>query len=308
MVGFLSPVVIYLYPTMSALTDRLEASTYLNANPDVAKAVVEGRIRSAWDHFVQHGYDENRNGVPEAIRRKVKSIMDTSIPLPPASLVSRVNGTADSVGFERIGKLIALDLLSATGPHIDLERPMRILDFGCGCARVLSFMRKVAPKSEFTAVDIDKEAIHWCKESYQDDVLSGRFSFVVTPNFPPTSIQSDLFDFVFAVSVFTHLPEDMQFQWLGELRRITKAGGLLAISVANDSLIRSALSLEKCRELDGKGFYYFPYGSTEGLPKFYQAAWHSREYIEKVWSKYFRIVQQIPSGIAGHQDLILCVK
>jgi len=100
----------------------------------------------------------------------------------------------------------------------------------------------------------------------------------------------------------------MQFQWLGELRRITKLGGLLAISVANESLIRSSLSPEESRKLDGKGFYYAPYGSTDGLPEFYQAAWHTREYIEKVWSKYFSIVQQIPAGIAGHQDLILCVK
>ena len=308
MAGFLPPIVISLYPTMPASTDRFEASTYLDANPDVAKAVEEGRTRSAWGHFVQFGFSENRDGVPEAIRRKVKTVMDTSIPLPPASLVSRVHGTADSVGFERIGKLVALDLLSATDPHIHLERPMRILDFGCGCARVLSFMSKVAPKSEFTAVDIDEEAIHWCKENYKDEALSGRFNFVVTPNFPPTSIKSDSFDFVFAVSVFTHLPEDMQFQWLGELRRITKLGGLLAISVANESLIRSALSPEESRKLDGKGFYYAPYGSTDGLPDFYQAAWHSREYIEKVWSKYFSIVQQIPAGIAGHQALILCVK
>jgi SAM-dependent methyltransferase len=293
---------------MSAPADRFVAQTYLDDHPDVAKAVEEGRMQSAWSHYVQWGFGEKRSGVPEAVRKKVQAVMDVSIPQPSAKLISRVHGTSDSAGFARTGRIVALDLFSAVDAHLQLDRPMRILDFGCGCARVLRYMCEIAPQSTFDAMDIDEEAIQWCRDNYRDDVQHGRFHFIRNPNLPPTSTQSDSFDFVYAISVFTHLPEDMQLQWLGELRRLTKPGGVLAISTANDALIRKHLSSENSRTLDEKGFYYFPYGGTDGLPEFYQAAWHTPSYIEQVWSKYFRIVEQIPAGIAGHQDLVLCVK
>lgn len=234
--------------------------------------------------------------------------MDLSIPKPPSKLISRVHGTPDFVGFDRIGKLVALDIFSAVNAHIQFDKPMRVLDFGCGCARVLRYMSAIAPQSTFEAVDIDREAIQWCRENFQAEVQRGVFEFVIGPDYPPTAIDSDSIDFVYAISVFTHLPEDMQFQWLDELCRVTKSGGLLAISIANDFLIRKHLSLANSRALDEKGFYYFPYESTDGLPSYYQAAWHSRDYIERTWSRYFKIVQHIPAGIADHQDLVVCVK
>jgi len=43
---------------------------------------------------------------------------------------------------------------------------------------------------------------------------------------PPMSYEDNMFDFVYSISIFTHLPEDMQFAWLQELQRITKPGGI----------------------------------------------------------------------------------
>ena len=74
-------------------------------------------------------------------------------------------------------------------------------------------------------------------------------------------------------------------------------------SIPNSS---KAIAPEEARQFERKGFHYFPYGGTEGLPDYYQAAWHDRSYIDRVWSEYFEVLEQVPGGIAGHQDLILC--
>ena len=46
--------------------------------------------------------------------------------------------------------------------------------------------------------------------------------FFVVPHVSPAPCPDHAFDLAYSISVFTHLPEDMQFHWLEELRRITR--------------------------------------------------------------------------------------
>ena len=56
----------------------------------------------------------------------------------------------------------------------------RILDFGCGCGRVLRTLKSIAPGSALYGTDIDGEAIGWLQKNY------GRFGeFTVAPHRPP---------------------------------------------------------------------------------------------------------------------------
>lgn len=290
------------------MAQLFDAAYYLAANPDVAKAIEEGRMSSAWRHFVNWGFREERTGVPDEVRNQVRAVMEASLILPPVNLISRVHGTPDAAGFEQVGKTIALDIYLAVHAVLSLDKPLRILDFGCGCGRVLRSMSEIAPLATIEGSDIDEQAIGWCRETFREEVRHGRFHFTVNLDAPPIAFPTDTFDLIYVVSVFTHLPEDLQLKWLGELERIAKPGAILAMSTSGDRLIRKHLTEENSRLLDEKGFYYFPYGSTEGLPDYYQAAWHTPSYIAKVWSKYFEILEHIPAGIAGHQDLVLCRK
>lgn len=290
------------------MSQLFDPSAYLAANPDVARAVAEGSMTSAWRHYVQWGYGEGRPGVPEGVRRRVGAVMAASARIPPARLIARVHGSGDPAGFEQVGRTVALDIYAAVNDRISLEHPLRILDFGCGCARVLRFMGELAPESRFHASDIDAQAIAWCAENYREEARRGRYTFVCNDDVPPSPLKSDYFDLVYAISVFTHLPEDLQHRWLAELRRVTKPEGLLVLSTQGDALIRGHLGAEENRALDERGFYYSKYGSTEGLPEYYQAAWHTRGYVERVWSRYFHIARHVPAAIADHQDLVLCVK
>jgi SAM-dependent methyltransferase len=288
------------------MAQLFDPSAYLRANLDVAKAVEEGNMRSAWGHYLSWGYREDRPGVPGEVREIVRSVMEAAAPTPPERLISRVHGTSDAGGFAQVGKTVALDIYGAVAPHVSLGDPMRILDFGCGCGRVLAFLGVIASRADFSASDIDPEAIEWCRQNLGGNGGRSRFGFGVNSDLPPLPFGEGEFDLVYAISVFTHLPEDMQFKWLAELRRITRPGGLLVISTSGGHLIRGHLSADSLRQFEEKGFHYHPYGSTDGLPDYYQAAWHTRPYVERTWAEFLEVVEMVPSGIAGHQDLVLC--
>jgi SAM-dependent methyltransferase len=288
--------------------EEFNDAAYLGENPDVMDAVSRGDLPSAWCHYVTFGFFEGRKGVPEAIRVVVSRLFEFSASLPPEQLITRVQGSNDPLSFIKTGNRIAMDICRHSAPLINFSKAIEILEFGVGCGRVLSPMMILAPSAHFVGSDVDREAVAWCQEQFAKRQLASRVEFTSNNHFPPLPFASCYFDFVYVVSVFTHLPETMQNQWLEELARITKWDGALAISVAGDRLIREHLNPEMRTRLDSDGFFYYPYGSTQGLPEYYQAAWHTREYIWREWSKYFDIIDLIPSAIADHQDLVLCRK
>jgi hypothetical protein len=114
-------------------------------------------------------------------------------------------------------------------------------------------------------------------------------------------MDSNTFDMVYAISVFTHLPEDMQFAWLDELERVAKPGGLLLLSVHPVALAQGAIDASS----RNRGYFYSAGAGTDGLPGFYQTSFHSREYILENWSRHVDILDIIPRRINAHQDLVV---
>jgi SAM-dependent methyltransferase len=281
--------------------DRFDPRRYLDANPDVDEAV-RGDARGAWRHYVNFGFREGRSGVSEAARRAASSVLGPEVTsvAPPDRLISRVHGSADSATFDQVGRIIALDVYSALESRLRADSAPAILDFGCGCARVTRYLRRIYATASITGTDIDREAIDWCTRN------CAGIRFTVNADTPPMAFPNRSFDLVCAISVFTHLPEDLQLLWLEELRRVTRKDGFLVLTFAGDHLVRPVLESDKAAELDRAGFYHFAYRKTEGLPDYYQATWHTLDYVRRVWSRYFRIAEVIAGGINGHQDLVLC--
>ena len=177
-----------------------------------------------------------------------------------------------------------------------------ILDFGCGCGRVTRALYYRKSRQGLYASDLDPEAIAWCQENY-----SKLAEFSVNNAEPPLAYADSTFDLVLAVSIFTHLPEDMQFRWLDELSRVTKPDGCLILSVHGGHHIRNA-NAEIQEEIRKRGFFYQQVGGVEGLPEFYQCAYHSLDYISHQWGRYFDVLHCRENLIGGHQDAILCRK
>jgi ubiquinone/menaquinone biosynthesis C-methylase UbiE len=215
-----------------------------------------------------------------------------------------VHGGEDKDGFENIGRIISDTVFSYLKVSNNVEG-FRGLDFGTGCGRVLVPLDHLCRENslsrtaiEWYGSDIDRQAIAWCQKS-----LASIGKFVVNKPMPPLPFDNAFFDFVFSISVFTHIPEDMQFAWLAELNRVLKVGGAALLSTMPLDLAGRTLDKDQI----SYGFSYISGGKgTDGLPKFYQDSFHSRQYIEREWSRYFSIETYKERGVANHQDLVLC--
>ena len=235
---------------------------------------------------------------------KLRVCPEDGLPVPPAKLRHRVHGDLDRERFLRVGRTCAEDIRRLLGEvGRDLSSFERILDFGCGCARVLRSFRAQASEGRFHGTDIDPEAIAWCSENLPD---LARWS--VNTDRPPTAGRDGDFDLIYSISVFTHLDETCQFDWLAELGRLARVGGHLILTVHGPHCQQSLDEEEKSR-LSEKGFLY-KVGRTgrlklDGLPDFYQSAFHTREYIEREWTRYFKVERYVERGINDHQDAVI---
>lgn len=223
---------------------------------------------------------------------------------PPARLRNRVHGSPSRKDFFSVGKKSAEDIAAAAGlAGRKIESFRKILDFGCGCGRTLVRMRELAdPSAELCGTDIDREAIEWCSRNLDFA------SFGANNALPKTKYEGDSFDFIYAVSVFTHLNEEYQFRWLEELRRILKPGGVLTVSVHGEKC-REDLEEEELAAVKEKGFYFKSSDYNKGMfPDWYQTTFHSEKYVRDNFSKYFKILTYLPQGLNNHHDIVVLEK
>ena len=43
----------------------------------------------------------------------------------------------------------------------------------------------------------------------------------------------------------------------------------------------------------------------DGLPESYQTSFHTREYVNRVWTRWFDILDYVEGGLHGHQDIVV---
>ncbi len=218
--------------------------------------------------------------------------------LPPVHLQDRIGG---STNFLPVARQLTCFLLTCIGKWKSVFAAEAILDWGCGCGRVIAQLKTLLPPAKLYGCDIDAEAIAWDQEN-----LPGPSFTRIEPH-PPTSYQDASFDIVYGVSVMTHLGEEAQHAWLQELRRITRPGGVLALSVIGTDLRATNMPAHLSSQFAADGFVAFVPNYSELLDKhshagYYQEAYHSLDYICSVWGKYFEILECV---VTGHQDLVL---
>jgi SAM-dependent methyltransferase len=150
-------------------------------------------------------------------------------PVPPNELVQRVariedpdvDGTYLQQGRATLERL---ERLLPEGWSWDGKR---VLDFGCGAGRTLRHLAPRAPQAELHGCDVDGPSIGWLAEQ-----LSPPLHVLQNGERPPLRYQGDTFDLVYALSVFTHIT-DLWAEWLLELRRILRPGGVLVATFMN---------------------------------------------------------------------------
>lgn len=224
-----------------------------------------------------------------------------NMPDPGNDLIARVVGGPDHTWFYWTGRESVREIERALAiADRSLDSFQSILDFGCGCGRMLLWMEELGRTRALHGTDIDAEAIAWCREHIPYAKLS------VNDGDPPLPFADGAFDLIFNHSVFTHIDEPRQDAWLAELHRVTQPGGFLVLSTHGEVAlgddpwgIREGLEREGIVFMDGVIAPDFP------LPDWYQNTYHAPWYVFERWGKWFEIRGYVPGGALGVQDHIL---
>jgi SAM-dependent methyltransferase len=224
---------------------------------------------SFYEHFVDS--TNAMNLPPPLLRYKVLNN-------PRASEFLK-SGRCNSEAIERILKQASLDINSFKN----------VLDFGCGCGRTLRWFSNRKPN--FYGTDVDSQAIEWCRSNLKFA------SFDTNSQIPPLRYDDCTFDFIYVLSVFTHINEDLQFKWIKELHRILTKGGIMLATFHGAGSFNGLLPEEKC-ELERKGFVYRITNDKKGLlPKWFQTSHHTKEYVVETFSKDFKLLIYVEKAI-----------
>ncbi len=222
------------------------------------------------------------------------------LPIPPADLLFLVAGTTNIAWFLEGGARAAgaiRDALERRGVALD---DLAILDFGCGCGRVLRRWHDLRRARVF-GTDYSPRLVEWCRQNLPfADVGLNQLA-------PPLSYKPAEFDLVYAFSVFTHLTEDLQVPWMRELARVVKPGGHLLVSTHGESYSGRLNGAERRRfeggELVVKNDVRAPGSNT-------CSAYHPLAYVRDQLAARLQLVEFQPQGARGnpHQDLYVLHK
>lgn len=218
------------------------------------------------------------------------------LPIPPSSLRILVAGSPDIAWFLDSGRRGAgsiRTLLERNGLALDRSGPL--LDFGCGCGRVVRHFG--ASGVAIHGTDLNPALVTWCRRH----LLIG--AFVTNALDPPLAFDDGRFGLVYALSVFTHLSEPLQFAWMQELRRVLRPGGHLVFSTHGTGHV-AELGPED-RERFAAGQLVLRRADRQGTNVC--GAYHPEAYVRERLARGFSIVDFVPEGASGNprQDLWL---
>lgn len=217
------------------------------------------------------------------------------LPLPSASARILVAGSADPDWFLDGGTLGANAIRAAvTRQGRDMREFERILDFGCGCGRLLRQWSGLTNVKVF-GTDMQHRLLRECRR-----VLPFTHVAVNGPE-PPLPFADASFDLVYSLSVFTHLDERQQLLWRDEIRRILKPDGLWLLTTQGDAYVPK-LSREE-RDRFAAGDVVCQRSEFRGLNLC--QAFHPEQYVRNVFADGLAVVDYEPEGARGNprQDL-----
>jgi len=251
----------------------------------------------------------------------------TDYPVPPNSSMRKTGSRSIRHYFiSGINSYLPIATI-ALQRGVALDRPIRILDFGCGVCRQLLHFTRHYPNARYFACDIDYTLIDFVKKNYP--MVRAELS-----NFrPPLPFERDSMDMIYSVSIFSHLSPDDQPAWLAELNRILRPGGHCFLTTEGWTAYRTselagvfAGDAEPAAELLSRsGVIYKEYdyldtqrrhrhlspkvNRTYGVEGTYGNTVITPEYIRNNWSQYgFEIVDIIQGIIDYRQDLVVMQK
>jgi SAM-dependent methyltransferase len=243
---------------------------------------------------VYHAYERVRS-----LRGSEDGEVDAGgLPVPPPRLRVEVAGTAGLEWFLDSGRQQAEIIRSAAQRNgAPLESTGSLLDFGCGCGRVLRHWAGLEGPA-IRGSDFNERLVGWCAANLPFVTAS------VNQLAPPLRYEDEQFDLVYAISVFTHLPHDLERAWIDELSRITAPGGLLLVTTHGDSYADRLDADERAVYDSGEAVVRWPGVAGSNLC----TTFHPEPYIRTRFAPGLELLEHTPDGGtvgSRQQDLVV---
>ena len=246
----------------------------------------EGAEVAVTDRFGQH-LSKSPRRVPPEPELDLSGLADgLSTPVPPAELVFLVAGHRNRPHFAISRKPpveYLITRLNAAG--VAATRLRSILDFGCGCGRILAGWEHVlAPGTRLIGCDINPKLIAFCQTH-----IPFATTFV-SDYLPPLPFADGEIDFAYAASVFTHLTPEATLAWGREMARIVRPGGHLILSFHGtqyESVVEQ-ISDEGPEILRRKGVFVHLHGQPGRHPlgSNHYATFMTRDYVNNMFTDF----------------------
>jgi SAM-dependent methyltransferase len=232
----------------------------------------------------------------EGVARRTREA--NGLPLPPARLRAQAGPRhADANYFLESGEhhaQLVRDLLQEGSSSI--EELDALLDWGCGCGRILRHWADLRG-TRIVGCDVNPKMVDWCSANldFAEVALTGMT--------PPLPFADSTFDLVYAFSVFTHLPEGLQHEWMRESLRVLKPGGFLLMSTLGEYYLSLKRLTESERQTFLNGGVVVLYEGSPGTSLC--SAYHPPEYVQRKLGADFDLVAFRPATAGGRHDIHL---
>jgi SAM-dependent methyltransferase len=299
----LSPEPPYSTPATDVLYERLDERSL--AEVEAAMTAAE---QGLWE--AAGPGDQRRLALAFGVHHELVSVIEAtglSADRPPPE-VHAMERSAESAG----GSTYYADMIVAAALEsgFGFESGKAGLDFGCSSGRVVRVLAAAYPELDWHGCDPLDLAIDWAQAHLP------QINFERSPERPPLRYADGSFDFVFAISIWSHFAEGAAIEWLKEMHRIIRPGGRLLVtshglqSIAHASAqgVRQATQLAEIeRGLYREGFWFIDeFGATgdHGLrnPE-WGTAFLTPEWLLTRTSGAWRICAFHPGHVQDNQDL-----
>jgi SAM-dependent methyltransferase len=209
-----------------------------------------------------------------------------TVKLPPDYLMYE-SFQLDYAKYFRGGRETAEWVLELLTGHLDLQAA-RILDWGCGPARVVRHLpHLIDGRPDIHGTDYNARSIAWAKANIAD-VRFNHNGLEASLPYP-----DGYFDGVYGISIITHLSEEGTRNWVQELTRVLRPGGLLLLTAQGANFGEKMTESERTRFAAGRPVVR---GSVREGHRVY-SAFHPESFLRELFHRV-----EIVSHIVRPQD------
>jgi len=159
---------------------------------------------------------------------------------PPAFLLYDAYSHVNYRAYAEDGRGPAQYLAGVATRYLGSDCALSVCEWGCGPARILRHLPPLLPPgSRVFGTDYNERTIAWCATHVPE------VAFRVNRLAPPLPFSTGELDFLFAVSVLTHLSEELHVAWIEELKRVVRPGGLILVTVHGDRCVAGLTAEER---------------------------------------------------------------